>query len=41
LTPLQKEILYFIIIIVCLMVTMILVVIIVWSAWLRTSHSNW
>lgn len=41
LTPLQKEILYFVTIIVCLMLTMILVVIIVWASWLRTSHPGW
>ena len=36
-TPLQKEILYFVLIIVCLMLSMIIVVIIVWAAWLRNS----
>ena len=41
LTPLQKEILYFVTIIVCLMLTMILLVIIVWAAWLRNSHPGW
>lgn len=41
LTPLQKEILYFVLIIVCLMLTMILVVIIVWASWLRPSHPGW
>ena len=40
-TPLQKEILYFVIIIVCLMVTMIVVVIIVWASWLRVEHPGW
>ncbi|EMC92318.1 hypothetical protein BAUCODRAFT_38353 [Baudoinia panamericana UAMH 10762] len=41
LTPLQREILYFVGIIVSLMLVMIVVVIIVWSSWLRTHHPNW
>ncbi|KAK3057111.1 hypothetical protein LTR09_002150 [Extremus antarcticus] len=41
LTPLQREILYFVAIIVCIMVTMILLVIIVWAAWLRKDHEGW
>ncbi|KAK4561596.1 hypothetical protein LTR86_004275 [Recurvomyces mirabilis] len=41
LTPLQKEILYFVCIIVGLMLTMILVVIVVWAAWLRKTHPDW
>ncbi|GAB7352874.1 hypothetical protein MBLNU459_g3471t1 [Dothideomycetes sp. NU459] len=41
LTPLQKEILYFVAIIVALMMTMIVVVIIVWASWLRKDHPDW
>lgn len=41
LTPLQKEILYFVAIIVCLMFTMIVVVIAVWAGWLRKEHPGW
>ncbi|PNS21486.1 Sodium/potassium-transporting ATPase subunit alpha-A [Sphaceloma murrayae] len=41
LTPLQKEILYFVTIIVCIMVVMVLTVIIVWAAWLRKDHPGW
>lgn len=41
LTPLQKEILYFVGLIVALMLVMIILVIIVWAAWLRKSHPGW
>ncbi|KAM3416985.1 hypothetical protein BST61_g8570 [Cercospora zeina] len=41
LTPLQKEILYFVAAIVALMVTMVIVVIVVWAAWLRKDHRDW
>ncbi|KAI5362254.1 Putative P-type ATPase, HAD superfamily, P-type ATPase, transmembrane domain superfamily [Septoria linicola] len=41
LTPLQKEILYFVTIIVCLMITMVLIVIAVWAGWLRKDHPEW
>ncbi|KAH8589244.1 hypothetical protein B0O99DRAFT_692649 [Bisporella sp. PMI_857] len=40
-TPLEKEILNFVIIIVSIMLTMIIVVIIVWAAYLRKSHPDW
>jgi sodium/potassium-transporting ATPase subunit alpha len=41
LTPLQKEIYYFIALIVALMLVMIVVVIIVWATWLRKAHPSW
>jgi sodium/potassium-transporting ATPase subunit alpha len=41
LTPLQREIYYFVAIIVSLMLTFIVVVCIVWGAWLRQSHPDW
>ncbi|GIZ44915.1 hypothetical protein CKM354_000809900 [Cercospora kikuchii] len=41
LTPLQKEILYFVAVIVGLMVTMVLVVIGVWAGWLHKEHRGW
>lgn len=41
LTPLQREILYFVTIIVCIMLSMILLVIIVWASWLRRQHPGW
>ncbi|KAK5125068.1 hypothetical protein LTR85_001259 [Meristemomyces frigidus] len=41
LTPLQKEIYYFVGIIVALMLTMIIVVIAVWAGWLRKAHPDW
>ncbi|KAF4554176.1 E1-E2 ATPase-like protein 6 [Elsinoe fawcettii] len=41
LTPLQREILYFVTIIVGIMVVMVLTVIIVWAAWLRKDHPGW
>lgn len=41
LTPLQKEILYFVGIIVGLMLTMVLIVIGVWAGWLRKDHPDW
>ena len=40
-TPLQREILYFVTIIVCVMLTMITLVIIVWASWLRKDHPGW
>lgn len=40
-TPLQKEILRFIIIICSLMIFFNIVVIVCWGAWLRKSHPNW
>ncbi|KAH7412890.1 hypothetical protein BKA64DRAFT_770708 [Cadophora sp. MPI-SDFR-AT-0126] len=41
LTPLEKEVLNFVIIICSIMFVMILVVIIVWAAYLRKSHPDW
>lgn len=41
LTPLQREILYFVTIIVCLMITMVVIVISVWAGWLRKEHPDW
>lgn len=41
LTPLQKEILYFVSVIVCLMLTMVIIVIAVWAGWLRQDHPDW
>lgn len=41
LTPLEKEVLRFVVIIVSIMLTMIIVVIIVWASWLRKDHSGW
>ncbi|KAG2166541.1 hypothetical protein VTO58DRAFT_111109 [Aureobasidium pullulans] len=41
LTPLQKEILFFVGVITALMISMILLVIIVWAAWLRKDHPGW
>ncbi|KAK0127351.1 hypothetical protein ONS96_006900 [Cadophora gregata f. sp. sojae] len=41
LTPLEREVLNFVIIICCIMFVMILVVIIVWAAYLRKSHPGW
>ena len=40
-TPLQKEILYFVLLIVSLMITMVVIVCIVWGAWLRKAHPDW
>ena len=40
-TPLQREILYFVTIIVSVMLTMITLVIIVWASWLRKDHPGW
>ncbi|GAM86309.1 hypothetical protein ANO11243_043210 [Dothideomycetidae sp. 11243] len=40
-TPLQKEILYFVLTIVSIMVVMVLLVIIVWATWLRKDHEGW
>lgn len=41
LTPLQRELLYFISLIVGIMLVMIITVIIVWAAWLRIDHPGW
>lgn len=41
LTPLQREILYFVLMIVSIMLVMVLVVIIVWATWLRKDHPDW
>ncbi|KAK0345692.1 hypothetical protein LTR02_005256 [Friedmanniomyces endolithicus] len=41
LTPLQKEILYFVGLIVALMLFMIIMVIIVWATWLRKTYPDW
>ena len=41
LSPLQKELYYFVGLIVALMLVMIIVVIIVWASWLRKSHPSW
>ncbi|PBP17187.1 Na,H/K antiporter P-type ATPase [Diplocarpon rosae] len=41
LTPLEREVLNFVIVICSIMLVMILIVIIVWSAYLRKSHPDW
>lgn len=41
LTPLQKEILIFVLFIVCLMLTMVVIVIAIWAGWLQKEHSGW
>ncbi|XMA20170.1 hypothetical protein WAI453_012961 [Rhynchosporium graminicola] len=41
LTPLEREVLNFVIYICCIMFTMIIVVIVVWAAYLRKSHPGW
>ncbi|KXT11694.1 hypothetical protein AC579_6492 [Pseudocercospora musae] len=41
LTPLQKEIMYFVLVIVSLMLTMVIIVIAVWAGWLRQEHPDW
>ncbi|WPH03057.1 Hypothetical protein R9X50_00593100 [Acrodontium crateriforme] len=41
LTPLEKEILYFVLLIVGLMVTFIIIFIAVWAGWLRNAHPDW
>ncbi|CAL3970765.1 unnamed protein product [Diplocarpon coronariae] len=41
LTPLEKEVLNFVIVICSIMFVMILIVIVVWSAYLRKSHPGW
>lgn len=41
LTPLQKEILYFVLFICSLMLVFIIVVIAVWAGWLRKEHPGW
>ncbi|PGH12962.1 hypothetical protein AJ79_03935 [Helicocarpus griseus UAMH5409] len=40
-TPLQKEILRFVLIIMGFIVTIVVVVVILWSAWLRKDHPDW
>jgi sodium/potassium-transporting ATPase subunit alpha len=40
-TPLQKEIFYFVSLIVCLMLTMVIIVIAIWAGWLRQDHRDW
>uniref|UniRef100_A0A2D3UNA7 Related to PMR1-Ca++-transporting P-type ATPase located in Golgi n=1 Tax=Ramularia collo-cygni TaxID=112498 RepID=A0A2D3UNA7_9PEZI len=40
-TPLQKEIFYFVSLIVCLMLTMVIIVIAIWAGWLRQDHPDW
>ena len=37
-TPLQKDILRFVLVIVCLAMTISIIVIILWAAWLNKSH---
>ncbi|SMR49210.1 unnamed protein product [Zymoseptoria tritici ST99CH_1E4] len=40
-SPLQKEIFYFVSLIVCIMLTMVTIVLIIWGAWLRQDHRDW
>lgn len=40
-TPLQKEIFYFVSLIVCIMLTMVVIVVAVWAGWLRQDHPDW
>lgn len=40
-TPLQRELFYFVLIIVLLMLTFVVIIIIVWAAWLRKDHPEW
>ncbi|KAI9825267.1 MAG: hypothetical protein M1832_001301 [Thelocarpon impressellum] len=40
-TPLEREVLRFVIIITTIMLSMIVLVIIVWAAWLRKDHPDW
>ncbi|EEH42661.2 uncharacterized protein PADG_07481 [Paracoccidioides brasiliensis Pb18] len=40
-TPLQKEILRFVLIIVGFIATVVIVVVVLWAAWLRRDHPNW
>jgi sodium/potassium-transporting ATPase subunit alpha len=40
-SPLQKEILRFVIIVVSIIVTIVIVTIIFWAAWLRKAHPEW
>lgn len=40
-SPLQKEILYFVLFIVCIMLTMVVIVIAIWAGWLRQEHPGW
>ncbi|EFE44874.1 hypothetical protein TRV_00354 [Trichophyton verrucosum HKI 0517] len=41
LTPIQKEILRFVLIIVSFIASVVILVVVVWAAWLRKSHPNW
>ncbi|PGH07327.1 hypothetical protein GX51_01871 [Blastomyces parvus] len=40
-TPLQKEILRFVLIIVGIIITVVVVVVVLWAAWLRRDHPDW
>jgi sodium/potassium-transporting ATPase subunit alpha len=40
-SPLQKEIFYFVCLIVCIMLTMVIVVLAIWAGWLRRDHPGW
>lgn len=40
-TPMQKEILRFVLIIVSFIVTVVIIVVILWAAWLRKDHPDW
>ncbi|EZF31208.1 hypothetical protein H101_05168, partial [Trichophyton interdigitale H6] len=41
LTPIQKEILRFVLIIVSFIASVVILVVVVWAAWLRKSHPHW
>ncbi|KAI5284736.1 hypothetical protein KEM54_001110, partial [Ascosphaera aggregata] len=41
LTPLQKEILRFVLIIIGFIITVVVVVVVLWAAWLRQKHHDW
>jgi sodium/potassium-transporting ATPase subunit alpha len=40
-TPLQKEILRFVLIIALFITVVVILIIVLWAAWLRKSHPNW
>jgi sodium/potassium-transporting ATPase subunit alpha len=40
-TPLQKEILRFVLIISLFITCVVVLIIVLWAAWLRKSHPNW
>lgn len=40
-TPLQKEILRFVLIISTFITTVVILIIVLWAAWLRKSHPTW